>query len=94
MASGSKVWSVFSLVAALGASVVAKKVLNTGWQTATGKHPPANPADPDVDMREAVAWAVLSGTLIALARMLAARRAANYYVKSTGELPPDLKKSA
>lgn len=94
MASGSKVWSVFSLVSALGASVVAKKVLNTGWQTATGKQPPANPADPDVDMREAVAWAVLSGTLIALARMLATRRAANYYVKSTGELPPDLKKSA
>ncbi len=93
MASGSKVWSIFSLVSALGASVIAKKALTTGWQTATGKQPPANPADPDVDMREAVAWAVLSGTLIALARMLATRRAANYYVRSTGKLPPDLKKT-
>lgn len=67
----SKVWSVFSLVAALGAATVARKALTTGWKAATGKQPPANPADPDVDMKEAVAWAVVSGTLVALARMLA-----------------------
>jgi hypothetical protein len=30
--------------------------------------------------------------LVALARMLAQRRAAGYYVKSTGHLPPNLKK--
>ena len=63
-----------------------------GLVEATGKNPPANPADPDVDMREAVAWAALSGTLIALARMLATRRAAKYYAKSTGHLPPGLRK--
>ncbi|GCD89409.1 DUF4235 domain-containing protein [Nocardioides sp. LS1] len=92
MASGSKVWSVFSLGAALGAAAVAKKTLNTGWRAATGKNPPANPADPDVALWEAVAWASVSGTFIALARMLATRRAAEYYAKSTGHLPPDLQK--
>ncbi|MGI8646146.1 MAG: DUF4235 domain-containing protein [Nocardioides sp.] len=92
MASGSKLWSVFSLAAALGAAAVAKKALNTGWRAATGKNPPANPADPDVDMKEAIAWAAVSGTLIAIARMLATRRAANYYAKSTGHLPPDLRR--
>jgi Protein of unknown function (DUF4235) len=92
MASGSKVWSVFSLVSALGAAAIAKKALNSGWRAATGKNPPANPADPDVDMKEAVAWAIVSGTLIAVARMLATRRAANYYARSTGHLPPDLQK--
>ena len=92
MAESSKVWTLFSLVSALGAAAVAKKALNTGWRAATGKNPPANPADPDVDMREAVAWAVVSGTLIALARMLATRRAASYYARSTGQLPPDLRK--
>ena len=92
MAESSKIWSVFSLVSALGAAAIAKKALNTGWRAATGKNPPANPADPDVDMREAVIWAVVSGTLIALARMLATRRAATYYAKSTGQLPPDLRK--
>jgi hypothetical protein len=84
----SKVWTIFSLVATLGAAVVAKKAINTGWKTATGKEPPANPADPEVDIWEAVAWAAVSGTLIALARMLASRKAAGYYAKSTGHLPP------
>ncbi len=94
MASGSnsKVWTVFSLAAALGGAALAKKGLNTTWRAATGKNPPANPADPDVDMWEAVAWAAVSGTAIALARMLAARRAADYYARSTGHLPPPLMK--
>ena len=92
MAESSRVWTLFSLISALGAAAIAKKALNTGWRAATGKNPPANPADPDVDMREAVAWAVVSGTLVALARMLATRRAASYYARSTGHLPPDLRK--
>ncbi|HWJ07933.1 MAG TPA: DUF4235 domain-containing protein [Nocardioides sp.] len=88
----SKVWSAFSLVAALGSAAVAKKALDGGWKAATGKQPPANPADPDVDFWEAVAWAAASGTFVALAKMVAQRRAASYYVRSTGELPPPLRK--
>ena len=89
---GSKLWTVFSLVSALGAAAVAKKALDTGWRAATGKHPPENPADPDVKMGEAIAWAVASGTFVALARMLAQRRAADYYRRSAGHLPPQLEK--
>ena len=88
----SKVWSAFSLVSALGSAAVAKKALDGGWKAATGKQPPANPADPDVDLWEAVAWAAASGTFVALAKMFAQRRAAGYYLKSTGELPPGLRK--
>ncbi|GEP32794.1 hypothetical protein NSZ01_05620 [Nocardioides szechwanensis] len=88
----SKLWSVFSLGAALGAAALAKKALNTSWKAATGKNPPANPADPDVDVWEAVAWATVSGTFVAIARMMATRKAANYYAKSTGHLPPGLQK--
>lgn len=87
----SKVWSVMSLGAALTAAALAKKGLNTSWKVATGKTPPTNPADPDVDLWEAVAWAVASGTIVALARMLATRRAADYYARSTGSLPPQLR---
>ncbi|MGN6780993.1 MAG: DUF4235 domain-containing protein [Marmoricola sp.] len=86
----SKTWSVFSLVSALAGAAVAKRLLNTTWKAATGKEPPQNPADPDVAMREAVAWATMSGVFIGLARMLATRRAAGYYQKSTGHLPPQL----
>lgn len=88
MASGSKAWSIMSLGAAVGGAAVARKTLNTGWKAATGKTPPANPADPEVDLWEAVAWAAASGTAVGIVRMLAARRAANYYLKSTGHLPP------
>ena len=90
MASGSKVWSVMSLGAALGSAAVAKKALNTSWKAATGKKPPANPADPDVDLWEAVAWAAASGTFVSIVKMLATRRAANYFLKSAGHLPPEL----
>lgn len=90
MASGSKVWSLFSVGAALAAATVAKKGLNTTWKIATGKNPPADPANPDVELREAVTWAMLSGTIIGVARMLATRRAANYYRRSTGKNPKEL----
>ncbi|MFZ2013018.1 MAG: DUF4235 domain-containing protein [Nocardioides sp.] len=89
---GSKIWTAFSLVSALLAAAVAKKALDTGWKAATGKHPPENPADPDVRTGEAVAWAVASGTFVALARMFAQRRAADYYRRSAGHLPPQLAK--
>jgi hypothetical protein len=88
----SKLWTVFSVVSALTAAALAKKALDTGWKAATGKHPPENPADPDVAMGEAVAWAVISGTFVALARMIAQRRAADYYARSAGHLPPQLQK--
>jgi hypothetical protein len=89
-AKGSKMWSLMSLGAALASAAAAKQALDGGWKAATGKKPPENPADPDVDIREAVTWAVVSGTIMALAKMLATRRAASYYVKSTGHLPGQL----
>ncbi|WP_246003996.1 DUF4235 domain-containing protein [Nocardioides marmoriginsengisoli] len=90
----SKIWGAFSLVSALLAATVARKGLNASWKAATGKEPPANPADPDVAMREALLWAAVSGTLIAVVRMLATRRAADYYARSTGKLPPGLRADA
>jgi hypothetical protein len=94
MASGdsSKVWTVFSLVSALVAATAARKALAGSWKAATGKQPPENPADPDVDIWEAVAFASVSGVAIGVARMFAQRKAADYYARSTGHLPPDLRK--
>jgi hypothetical protein len=90
MASGSKIWSVFALAATLVAGLAARKAMTTSWRVATGKNPPQNPAHPDVSMGEAVAWAAASGVAVGLARMLASRKAADYYRKSTGHLPANL----
>lgn len=84
----SKIWGAFSVVAALLAATVARKGLNATWKAAAGKEPPANPADPEVDLSEALLWAALSGTVVGVVKMLATRRAAGYYAKSTGKLPP------
>ena len=88
---GSKAFGAFSVAAALVAAAVAKKAIDKSWTVATGKKPPENPADPDVDVWEAVSWAVVSGMAVGLARMLAQRRATSYYVRSTGHLPGQLK---
>ena len=90
MASGSKIWTVYGLAATTGATILARKALNTTWKVSTGKTPPKNPAHPDVSLGEAVAWASLSGLAVGLARMAASRKAAEYYRKSTGHLPKNL----
>ena len=88
--AGSKVWSAMALASTVGATFAARKGLSSTWKVATGKKPPVNPAHPDVSIGEAVAWATVSGVAVGLARMLASRKAAEYYRKSTGHLPANL----
>jgi hypothetical protein len=80
-------WKLFGPGSAVLSGVAAKKVLTTGWKLATGNPPPANPEHPDTSWGEALAWAIVSGALIGVARMLAARKAAEYFRKQTGRLP-------
>ncbi|MFE6648703.1 DUF4235 domain-containing protein [Nocardioides sp. NPDC057772] len=91
-AKGDKVWAIMALVSGIGAAKVTNKLLSTGWKASTGRKPPANPADPDVRLLEAVLWSAATGATVALARMFAQRRAANYYVRSVGRLPKQLEK--
>jgi hypothetical protein len=90
----SKAWKVFGTVSAIGAGIATKKMLEVAWKTATGHAPPENPEHPDVQWWEAVSFAIASGAAIGVARMLAARKAAEYYRKSTGRLPAGLKDTA
>jgi|SRR4051812_9144110 hypothetical protein len=91
---GSMMWRVLGTGSALLAATAAEKGIRTAWRAATGEEPPALPEDPDTRWGEAVAWALLSGAAIGLARLLATRRAAAYYRQSTGELPKALRKAA
>jgi hypothetical protein len=91
-AKNSKVWSAMALLSGIAAARGTNLVLNKFWKSSTKRNPPANPADPDVELWEAVAWSALTGAVVALTKMFAQRRAAHYYVKSTGQLPPQLAK--
>jgi hypothetical protein len=90
MASGSKAYTLLGLAATVGATMLARKAMSATWKISTGKEPPSNPEHPDVSMAEAVTWAVASGVAVGLARMLAGRKAADYYRRSTGHLPANL----
>jgi hypothetical protein len=90
MASGSKAYTLVGFAATMAATVAARKALSATWKLSTGKQPPTNPEHPDVSMGEAVLWASASGVAVGLARMLASRKAADYYRRSTGRLPANL----
>lgn len=90
MASNSRAYTLLGLAATLGATMVARKAMAATWKISTGKEPPSNPEHPDVSMAEAITWAIASGVAVGLARMLAGRKAADYYRRSTGHLPGNL----
>ena len=89
-AKASLGWRVLGGVSAIAAGLLARKLLVTAWRRTTGDNPPANPAAPGTDWRKAIVYAVVSGAAMGLARMLATRKAADYYAKSTGHLPPGM----
>ncbi len=87
---GNLVWKVMAAGAAVGAGIVARKVTDGTWKFVSGGDSPTNPEDPDIDIKEAVAFALLSGAVVGLTRMMANRQATKLYQKSTGHLPQAL----
>lgn len=81
-------WTVVRLAAMLAAGFLVERIVTTGWQAASGHQPPTDPEDIDSHAGEVVLYAVLSGALIALARVLAIRGAARAYTKYTSKPLP------
>jgi len=69
---------------AVGAvTIITKKVLDGSWKAATGNQPPTHAEDPDLTWREAIAWALLSGAVIGVAQLVAARGARQLVQRNT-----------
>jgi hypothetical protein len=90
---GALVWKVLDTGAVLGADVISRKLVTRGWTAAMGRKPPTNPADPNVSWPRAFGWAVASGAVVGVARLLATRKAAEYYTKSAGHPPKALEQA-
>jgi len=88
-----RLWKMYGKSASVVAAIASTQVINLTWQAALRRKPPASPENPEVTMREAVAWAVVSGSVAQLARIVATRRAVDYWLRSTGQLPPGIKSS-
>ena len=80
-------WRLFGGLSAILAGIAARKMLVQVWRLGMGRNPPANPAAPGTQWREAIPFALATGAAMGLARMLATRKAARYYQRSTGHLP-------
>ncbi len=90
----STTFKVAAAGSAIAAAWVGRKAVTLTWKAATGNEPPVNPEDPEVTWKEAVAWALVSGAVIGLARLLASRQAAAWYRKQTGRLPANLQSAS
>ena len=89
-ARGKRLWKLLNAGVALVAGLITAKALDATWKTATGHKPPDKPEHPDIGSREALFWAALSGLAVGVMKTYASRRAATYWVKSTGRLPPGM----
>jgi hypothetical protein len=81
-AGGKPGYKLLATLAALAGAFVARKSLALVWKTATGKAPPANPEHPAVAWPEAVSWAVVSGAVMGLARVVAQKKVASRAVRN------------
>ena len=73
---------------AIPTGIVVKKIADGAWLKVRGYPPPKNPAGRGVTVGDAVAWAAVSGALVGVGRMAAARGAAKVYESLTGNVPP------
>lgn len=90
---GRALWKVYGRLATFTAGVASLRAVNVGWRLVTGRKAPATPENPEVTMWEAAIWAVMSGAAAQLAKIVVTRKAVNYWLRTTGELPPGISPS-
>lgn len=84
------IWKLVSMGATALAVAGAKKLTDGTWAFTTGNPPPDSPEDPDVEWKQAIAWALFSGAVIGIARLFAQRQAAAAFARQSGETPAAL----
>lgn len=89
--STPRAWKLMSRLTEKASGKAGDTLVGASWRAATGRRPPANPDSPQTSLRESLAWTVLSSAGVAVVKTLATRRAAAYFERSTGQLPPTLR---
>ncbi len=87
---GKRLWKIYSKGSTVLAGVIALRLTETTWRLATRRKSPNDPENPDVPTGEAIAWAVLAGVTAELTKVVIGRKTAQYWVRSTGNLPPGM----
>jgi hypothetical protein len=87
-AGSSTGWKIYSTAVTVGAGIAGRKGLAVAWKLVVRKEPPAEPGHPGVSLAEAVTWAAVSGATAGLARLTGTRKAASWWTRASGQLPP------
>lgn len=85
-----KVWNGVASGAAVGAVFLTKPLVERAWRLAFRSEPPGNPAHQDVSWRDAILWALVTGALVGVIRLVAQRLAAGAWAKARGDYPKAL----
>ena len=91
---GAAGYKMLGTLAAVAGAFVARKALPVIWKKVTGHEPPDKPESLDHSLGEALTWAVLSGTAVGVARVLAQRKVATTWQRANGDLPVETTTSA
>lgn len=67
------------------AARAAREAAGAGYRAVTKHDPPRNPANPEVDLQDAIAWTVASGIIGGLARLAARRYLASTSIPAEGD---------
>ena len=84
-------WKLMDRSTSMAATVAAPMLATAAWRAVTGRKPPTAGDNPEVELREAIGWAVVGGALVQVVKVGVRRQTAQYWVRSTGQLPPGMK---
>jgi hypothetical protein len=72
-------WRVIGGLVGLTTAWAARKLLGYAWLKTTGKEPPVDPDSPEVNMAEAIGYAVVMGVGMSVAQIVVNRTAKKRY---------------
>ncbi|WP_229051225.1 DUF4235 domain-containing protein [Aeromicrobium sp. Leaf350] len=89
--SSKTAWKLMDRSTSLAATAAAPLLAGGAWRLVTGRKPPTASDNPEVELREAIGWAIVGGALVQVVKVGVRRQTAQYWVRSTGQLPPGMK---
>lgn len=83
--NGDYASKAINALAGAAAAYVARKGIMFIWTKAMGRKPPGKAEDPEVALGEALAWTVVAGVAVSVARLLAVRLAGQRIAKQLSD---------
>ena len=81
-------WTALAAGAAIGAGIMAREGAAAGWRYARSEEPPLSIDDERASWRSLLAWTMISGLCVSVARVVGQGAASGAWRKTLGRNPP------